>query len=66
MPGDPKECRKNATRCAELASKAADAQLQEVLNMLARRWVQLATELERAEALRDELKPSGRKSRPRP
>jgi hypothetical protein len=56
MSGNPNECRKNATRCAELAQRATDAQLREVLNMLARRWVRLATELERAAAARDEQK----------
>jgi len=58
MPSDPKECRKNASRCAELAARAKDDQLKAVLNMLARRWAEQATELERAQALRGEHKQS--------
>jgi hypothetical protein len=54
MARDPKECRKNALRCAEVAERATDAQLSEVLNMLAKRWVQLALELERAQAFRND------------
>jgi len=53
MPGDPKECRQRALRCTELAERAGDAQLKAVLKSLAQRWLKLAIELERAEALRD-------------
>jgi hypothetical protein len=50
MPGDPKECRQRALRCTELAERAPDPQLKE---RLARRWRELALQLERAQALRD-------------
>jgi hypothetical protein len=58
MPGDPKECRRHALRCTQLAKKATDSQLKAVLRMLAKRWLRLAVELERAEALRGESKPT--------
>jgi len=57
MPGNPKECRQHALRCTELAKKATDSQLKAVLKMLAKRWLRMAAELERAEALRPEREP---------
>jgi hypothetical protein len=54
MPGDPKECRQRALRCTELAERATDSQLKEVMQGLARRWLELALQLERAQALRDD------------
>jgi hypothetical protein len=37
-----------------LAEKATDSQLKEVMQGLARRWLELALQLERAQALRDD------------
>jgi len=53
MRSSPKECRENALRCTELAERATDSQLEFVLKSLAQRWLKMAIELERAEALRD-------------
>jgi len=62
MPGDPKECRQHALRCTELAEGATASQLKAVLKHLAQRWLTLAVELQRAQALRDaiETKPKKR------
>lgn len=46
MPGDPKECRRNAARCAELAVAARTPQLREKLLQLSKVREQLAIELE--------------------
>jgi hypothetical protein len=54
MPGDPKECRLRAMRCAELASTAKTAQLKAVLLELSANWVRMAESLEKAHALLDE------------
>jgi hypothetical protein len=54
MPGDAKECRQRALRCTELAERATDSQLKEVLQGLAQRWLELALQLEHAQAVRDE------------
>jgi hypothetical protein len=56
MPGDPKECHQRALRCTELAERATDPELKAVLKNLAERWLKMAAELERAQALRDELR----------
>jgi len=53
MPGCPSACRERASRCTELAQKAKDSQLKDVLEMLAQRWSDLAAQLDRAEALRN-------------
>ena len=63
MPAEPMQYRENASRCAELAERASDAQLREVLKLLARRWVQMATQLECAQTLKAEQNPSDRKPR---
>ena len=52
MPMEPQECRQNGLRCRELAERATDSHLKDVLEELAKRWVTRATELERAQALR--------------
>jgi hypothetical protein len=54
MPGDPKECRQHAMRCAELAANARTQQLRATLLELSANWVKLADELERTKALLDE------------
>ena len=61
MPMKPQECRQNGLRCRELAEKATDSRLKDVLEELAKRWATRAIELERAQALRDANEP-----RPKP
>jgi len=48
MPGDPKECRKHAARCAELAVAARTAQLKAAFLGLSKNWEKLAIQLEDA------------------
>ena len=48
MPGDPKECRKHAVRCAEMAVGARTAQLRATFLELSKNWEQLAIQLENA------------------
>jgi hypothetical protein len=54
MPGDPKMCRLNAMRCAELAANAKSKQLKATLLDLSHSWVKLAISLEHTKALLDE------------
>lgn len=61
MPGDPKECRQHALHCAELAEKAQSPERAKVFQNLAKQWLKMAVELERAHALRDEFQPKPRK-----
>jgi hypothetical protein len=53
MPGDPKECRKHAMRCAELAANARTQQLRATLLELSANWAKIADDLERTKALLD-------------
>jgi hypothetical protein len=46
MPGNSKECRKHALRCAELAMKARTEQLKALLLELSKNWEHLALSLE--------------------
>jgi len=46
MPGDPRACRENAARCAELAVAAKAKHLKVMLVELSRSWEKLATDLE--------------------
>jgi hypothetical protein len=46
MPGDPKECRMRAARCAELAAAARTPQLKAWFLGLSKQWERLAIELE--------------------
>ena len=46
MPGNPRECRENAARCAELALRAKAKHLKIVLVELSRSWEKLAIDLE--------------------
>jgi hypothetical protein len=48
MPGDPKECRQHARRCAELASAATTAEAREQFLSLQQSWMRLAADLENA------------------
>jgi hypothetical protein len=50
MPGDPKECRGHALRCAELAMKARTPQLKVMFLELSKNWEKLAIQLENAVA----------------
>jgi len=54
MAGDPKECRSNALRCAELGQIAKSKQLKMTLLELSKNWVNLAESLETSQALLDE------------
>jgi hypothetical protein len=48
MPGDPKECRKHAARCAEMAVAAYTPHLRATFLELSKHWEQLAIQLENA------------------
>jgi hypothetical protein len=48
MPGNPKECRAHAARCAELAVKARTAQLRATFLDLSKNWENFAIQLENA------------------
>jgi hypothetical protein len=49
MPTDPKECRAHAARCEELAKTADTPEHARILLNLAKQWLKLAAQLERAE-----------------
>ena len=51
MPGDPKECRQHAERCAEVARLASTPEARETFLSLRMTWIRLAAELDRAGAL---------------
>ena len=51
MPGDPKECRQHARRCAELASIATTPEARDTFLSLQMTWIRLAMELDQAGAL---------------
>ena len=53
MPGDAREYRRNALRCAELAQSARAPELKQTLTELSKTWLKLAVELERTHALLD-------------
>ena len=68
MPGDPKECRQHARRCAELASVATTPEAREQFLSLQMSWIRLAADLENAQAFIAALDEIGRRpaaSRPR-
>ena len=50
MPGDPKECRQHARRCAELASIATTPEAREQFLSLQQSCMRLAADLENAKA----------------
>ena len=58
MSGDPKECRLNAMRCAELANSAKTPELKQTLLDISQMWVKLAIEMEQSYALIDRHTPS--------
>jgi hypothetical protein len=49
-----KECRENALRCRELAERAQRSTQAQIFSNLAKQWVRLAIQLERAQIPRDE------------
>jgi hypothetical protein len=55
MPGDPKECRRHATRCAELAALAKAEHLKAMLLELSKSWQMLAIGLESVVGTLDEV-----------
>jgi hypothetical protein len=57
MPGNPRECRKHAVRCAELAMEARSPELAMMLTNLSKDWMKLAADLERTQALMKERSP---------
>ena len=57
MPGDPKECRRHAAKCAELAMTARSHELKTALLELSKNWENLAISLE---AVRDMVSESGK------
>jgi len=48
MPGDSKECRRHAARCAELAVTARTPQLRTTFLGLSKNWEKFAVQLEDA------------------
>jgi hypothetical protein len=66
MPGDPKECRLRAMRCAELAANAKSPQFKAALLDLSKTWVRLAESLEKTYALVDEDDDLPRREAPSP
>jgi hypothetical protein len=55
MPGDPKRCRLNATRCLRLAGLASNPERRGRLSALAETWRKLAAQTEADQALLDTL-----------
>ncbi|MGB0056827.1 MAG: hypothetical protein WBQ20_08720 [Methyloceanibacter sp.] len=51
MPGDPKECRQHARRCAELAAVATTPEAREQFLSLQLSWIRLAADLDNAQTL---------------
>ena len=51
MPGDPKECRQHAERCAELARLAITPEARDTFRSLQMTWIRLAMELDQARAV---------------
>jgi hypothetical protein len=51
MPGDPEEYRAHARRCTELAAESIDAKLKKTFSELAEAWTELASKVERSQAL---------------
>lgn len=49
MPGDPREYRQHATRCAELARNVKDVEFRASYLALSKQWETFAAELEAAE-----------------
>jgi hypothetical protein len=54
VPGNPKECREHAKECWRLSMSARTAEAAAVFEDLAKTWMRLATDLERAQLVLDE------------
>jgi hypothetical protein len=61
MPTDPRECRAHAARCEELAQTADTPEHARILLNLAKQWLKLAAQLERAQAALNERRTLPRK-----
>jgi hypothetical protein len=55
MPGDPKDCRQHALNCAKFAERATTPEQRDYFVNLSQKWIELAVELESAQALIDAL-----------
>jgi ribosome-binding factor A len=55
MPGDPKERREHAKRCAELAKAATAPEARDQFLSLQMSWIRLAADLDNAKAFIDAL-----------
>ena len=55
MPGDSRECRQHAMRCAELATSVKNDEFKEAYLALSKQWEMFAVELEGSEAALSEL-----------
>ena len=55
VPGDPKQCQRQAARCRELAAHAPNAVSRATFANLAETWDRLAAELENAQRLLDAI-----------
>ena len=55
MSGNPKECRRNALECAQLAQTALSQEAREQFAELSRTWLRLAGDIESGQALMDLL-----------
>jgi ubiquinone biosynthesis protein UbiJ len=55
MSGNPKECRRNALSCMQLAQTAPSPEAREHFADLARTWLRLAGDIESGQALVDLL-----------
>jgi hypothetical protein len=55
MPGDPRQCRQHAWRCAELATTASNEELKRMLVELSQNWLKIATDLEQMQRLLADL-----------
>ena len=67
MPGDPKECREHARRCAELAKVATTPEAREQFLSLQMSWIRLAADLDtpKPSSTRSTRWTPPRRSRPR-
>jgi|SwirhirootsSR3_FD_contig_41_9964507_length_310_multi_5_in_0_out_0_1 hypothetical protein len=54
MPGDPKTCQEHAKRCWALAAETTNPVIKDSLVDLARRWMQLASDLQFTRELMEE------------
>jgi hypothetical protein len=62
MFGNPRECREHAEKCLEQARSAPTLLVMTKFESLAHSWLRLAEDLERAEALLEQVKVPERKA----